>query len=111
MEAESGGVLYVGTQRYVAAIDVQTGLELWRTKLPKGSGIVCVIFAAGSVFASVSGHVYRLSPTDGRVLWHNQLPGMGFGLVTMGIEGLDTQQAAMHSQLQAEAAQRAAASS
>jgi outer membrane protein assembly factor BamB len=101
-------VLYVGASKYVAAIDVLTGLELWRTKLPQGSGTVCVLYAHGCVFASVTGHLYRLAPEDGRVLWHNGLRGMGLGLVTMAAEGLDTQQAAMGFELQQQQAQAAA---
>jgi len=97
---EPVAVLYVGTGKHVAAIDVTTGQELWRTKLPEGGGVVCVVFSQGCLFASTMGHAYRLAPADGKVLWHNGLKGMGLGLVTMAIEGLDTQQAAVGHMLQ-----------
>jgi outer membrane protein assembly factor BamB len=101
-------VLYVGTYRYVAAIDGATGVELWRTRLPKGAGTVCVMYAQGCLFASAAGHVFRLSPEDGTVLWHNTLPSMGMGLVTMAVEGLDVNQhAAMDAEVQQRAAQAA----
>jgi hypothetical protein len=100
-------VLYVGAGKHVAAIDVTTGQELWRTKLPEGAGAVCVMFSQGCLFASGMGHVYRLAPEDGRILWHNGLKGMGMGLVTMAVEGLDTQQGATVHTLQQQAAQAA----
>jgi hypothetical protein len=92
MQTQPTGVLYVGAGKYVAAIDALSGVELWRTKLPNGSGTVLVLFAAGCLFASVQGHVYRLAPEDGSILWHNGLPRLGMGLVSMTVEGLETQQ-------------------
>jgi outer membrane protein assembly factor BamB len=88
------GVLYIGAGKFVAAIDAVTGVELWRTKLPEGSGTVLLLFSSGCLFASAQGHVYRLAPEDGSILWHNGLPRMGLGLVTMTFEGLETQHAA-----------------
>src|SRR4051812_48803661 len=109
MEQDKPLVLYVGANRYVAAVDGVSGMELWRTKLPSGSGTVCILFAHGALFASAAGHVYRLNPQDGAVLWHNSLPRMGLGLVTLAVEGLDTnQQAAMDTLLQQQEAAKSA---
>lgn len=71
--------IYVGTNRFVAAIDSQTGEERWRAKLPHGSGgIVAVLVTEAYLFAGHAGHAYCLGKDVGSILWENDLPRMGY---------------------------------
>jgi outer membrane protein assembly factor BamB len=71
--------LYVGTNRHVAALDPQSGEELWRVKLPHGgTPIVAILIGDKRLFIGHAGYVYALDRQAGAVLWENGLPGMGF---------------------------------
>jgi outer membrane protein assembly factor BamB len=76
--------LYIGTGRYVAAIDSQTGEECWRTRLPHGGGnIVTTLIAGERLFVGHWGYAYCLSRRDGTIVWENGLPRMGYGPVML----------------------------
>jgi outer membrane protein assembly factor BamB len=83
--------LYVGTKHHVAAIDVKTGQEVWRTDLPKGTGLVCLLEADGRVFAGSGGYLHALDAQSGRILWSNELKGLGLGIVTLTAAGKSVQ--------------------
>jgi outer membrane protein assembly factor BamB len=77
--AKTATPLYVGTNRYVAAVDPRTGEELWRTKLPHaGTAIVTVLVGKAYLFVGHAGHVYCLDKRLGSIIWENGLPRMGF---------------------------------
>jgi outer membrane protein assembly factor BamB len=90
--------LYIGSNGHVAAIDVETGEEFWRSKLG-GAGIfshtayadVCVIEHEGRVFAGSNGHLFCLDARNGEMLWRNDLKGMGHNDVTLAIAGKSVQ--------------------
>ena len=75
-------VLFVGIKNSVVALNVRTGEEMWRTKL-KGSDFVTVLWDGEALVAANAGEVFALDPGSGAVLWHNQLKGMGLGLVSL----------------------------
>jgi outer membrane protein assembly factor BamB len=75
-------LLYVGIKNSVVALDIATGIELWRTKL-KGSDFVTVMFDGQSLVAANAGEVFALDPKTGALLWHNNLKGMGLGVVSL----------------------------
>ncbi len=81
--------LYIGTNRYVAALDVATGEELWRTKLPKcqSDSPVSMLIKDAVLVAGSAGQVWCLDKRDGTVLWHNGLPGLGYSSVQLMHEG------------------------
>ncbi len=81
-------LLYVGTNRFVAAIDPGTGEERWRTKLPHGSGTVVTLVIKGrNLFVGHAGHAYCLDKRSGEIVWENGLPKMGYHSVLMAMEG------------------------
>ena len=85
--ARSRGVLYIGTNRHVAAIDARTGEEIWRTKLPHSTGIVTLLLKGRQVFVGVFGHVYCLNKQNGEIVWKNGMPKMGYQPVLLAMEG------------------------
>ena len=91
--------LYIGTNGYVAAIDPQTGREIWRTELSTGffSGSdVCVLEHEGQVFAGTNGYLFALDGATGNIIWENGLEGMGHNEVTLSIAGKSIQFVATH---------------
>ncbi len=76
--------IYVGTGRYVAALDASSGTEMWRTKLPSAmSNIVSLMLDGPSLYVGHSGCVYRLNAQTGAIEWQNGLPRTGHGAVIM----------------------------
>lgn len=95
--SRTNGPLVLGCNGFVAAIERQTGAELWRTRLQTGvftataASDVAVLVAADRVFAGSRGHLFCLELASGRVLWHNELTGMGYNDVALALEGVSIQ--------------------
>ncbi|MCZ6683049.1 MAG: PQQ-binding-like beta-propeller repeat protein [Planctomycetota bacterium] len=87
--ARSNTLLYIGTNRFVAALDPRTGEELWRTKLPKSGsgGPVTMQIKGRNIYAGYNGEVFCLMKNDGSVVWHNKLKGMGYHPILLAMEG------------------------
>ncbi len=84
--------LYVGTNRIVAALDPDTGVELWRTKLPKGGSSgspVSIVIKGQHLYVGCYGHVHCLDKRNGELLWHNGLAKMGYHVVLLAMEGAE----------------------
>ncbi len=82
-------LLYVGTRRYVAALDPKTGEEIWRTKLPHATGsVVTLLVTDKCLFVGHGGHAYALDKRTGEILWENGLSRMGYGPVLLAMEGV-----------------------
>lgn len=75
-------LVFVGIKDCVVALDERAGDEVWRTELRRAD-YVSVLWDGESLFASNSGEVWRLDPRSGQVMWHNELKGLGRGLVSM----------------------------
>jgi hypothetical protein len=75
-------ILLFATKRSVAAFDRSSGRELWRTELPGGvsNGFVTLLADDRFVFAHGAGYLHALSLETGRILWSNELPGLGYQL-------------------------------
>jgi outer membrane protein assembly factor BamB len=73
--------VYVGIKRCVVALDRDRGDEMWRTNL-HSSDYVTVLWDGTGLFAANSGEVWRLDPETGATIWHNQMKGLGRGLVS-----------------------------
>jgi outer membrane protein assembly factor BamB len=76
-------VVYVGG--HVHAIYPETGHTAWSTRLPKAykASTGTVLIEGDIIVAGVGGRVYCLDLSDGRILWINQMPGLGLGMVSM----------------------------
>ncbi len=75
-------LLFIGIKDVVVAVRRRDGVELWRTKLKSG-GFVNVLWDGEGLFAASGGEVFRLNPTDGGILWHDQMKGLGTGVVSL----------------------------
>lgn len=82
MPRDLPSLLYVGIKNSVVALDISTGIEMWRTKL-KGSDFVTVMFDGQSLVAANAGEVFALDAQTGAVLWQNNLKGLGLGVVSL----------------------------
>jgi len=82
----SNNLLFLGIKGTALAVDRATGQEVWRTTL-KGSEYVNVVLDGGELYASSRGEIYRLDPSSGAILWRNELPGLGWGLISIGSVG------------------------
>ena len=81
MAARTSAV-FIGTHGTVMAVDRGTGETIWTTEL-KGSDFVDVMLVDGELYAASKGRLYRLDPAGGSVLWRNDLPGMGWNIVSI----------------------------
>jgi len=81
--------IYLGVKGSVVALDRATGQQLWITKL-KRSDFVNVVLDQGLIVATASGEVFALDPETGAIRWHNNLPGLGYGLVTVATPGANS---------------------
>lgn len=75
-------LIFAGIKDCVVALDERTGAEVWRVEL-RSSDYVSVLWDGESLFGSNSGEVWRLDPQSGQVIWHNELKGLGRGLVSL----------------------------
>jgi hypothetical protein len=68
-------------------------VEAWRTPLPidvllaSKQSPVSVVKKEGVVYAATSGFVFALAESDGRVLWKNELPRLGFNEISLALDG------------------------
>ena len=107
--------LIIGLKGQAIAFDKETGRELWRAKLKPGTiggEFVSLLMDGERVFAHCGGSLYCLDATNGRTLWSNDLPGLGYGLATIAVVGATSPsaEAIRHRQQQEQAAGAAAAS-
>ncbi|HEX5973117.1 MAG TPA: PQQ-binding-like beta-propeller repeat protein [Gemmatimonadaceae bacterium] len=75
-------LIFVGIKDSVIALDERTGTEVWRAEL-RSSDYVNVYFDGETLVAANAGEVWRLDPTNGSVIWHNELKGLWRGLVSL----------------------------
>jgi outer membrane protein assembly factor BamB len=75
-------LVFVGIKSSLVALDERTGVEIWRTKL-RSSDFVSVLWDGETLLAANHGEVFRLDPRSGAVIWHNELKGLGRGLVSL----------------------------
>jgi hypothetical protein len=108
--------IFLGIKGTVIALDRATGAMLWQLPL-KSTMFVTLALDGDVLLASTRGEVWCIDPMSGRVLWHNALPGFGWGLVTFATadpgQQLNQQVAAaeeLHRQQQQAAGAAAAAS-
>lgn len=96
-------LLFVGIKNAVVALDEKTGYEVWRAEV-RSAGFVYVVWDGASLYAASGGEVWRLDPETGAFIWHNELKGLGRGLLSLA----STRAPGPQSNLQAIAAVQAA---
>lgn len=79
--------LFVGIKQHVIALDRATGGELWRVKLEgmrmRSHSFVGLHLDGPDLYATCNGEIFCLDPATGTVRWHNQLKGLGVGIVSV----------------------------
>jgi outer membrane protein assembly factor BamB len=48
---------------------------------------VNLVLQDGNLYAAASGELFCLDPAGGQIRWHNELKGLGFGLVSIAGAG------------------------
>ena len=76
------GLVFVGFNSRVAALDKQTGTLVWSWRAPK-TGYVTVLYEAGVLLVAVNGYMYGLDPSTGALRWSNEMKGFGFGVTSL----------------------------
>lgn len=80
-------MIYGGTRGTLVCLDEVTGREAWRLELKSGvfgpSGDVAVLLRGNVVVAACNGEIWGVDARSGRMLWHNELPGLGYGFVSL----------------------------
>ncbi|MDQ2839739.1 MAG: PQQ-binding-like beta-propeller repeat protein [Acidobacteriota bacterium] len=75
-------LVFVGIHGSVVALGRTLGEEIWRTPL-KGSDFVNLTLDGDRLLATTKGEVFCLDGLTGSVLWSNELPGMGRGVMSV----------------------------
>ena len=90
MARARNSLVYVGLKSHVVAFDRKKGIEVWRQALParykSSSSFVNVVRDRDGLFATCAGELFALDPATGELLWHDQLKGLGTGLVTLATD-------------------------
>lgn len=88
-----GRPIFIGCNGVVAAIDTDTGRDVWRRSLSgslfsaTASADVNLFEHDRRVYAGSQGHVFCLSGYDGTIQWHNGLDGFGHNDVSLCVVG------------------------
>lgn len=87
----ASNIVFLGIRGSVIALDRNAGTELWLTHL-KGSDFVNVTASEGDIFATTKGELFCIDQATGRIRWQNPLKGLGVGLSTIAIPGVQGDQ-------------------
>jgi outer membrane protein assembly factor BamB len=107
-------ILYLGVRGSVVALDPVSGRNLWQTRLAgsfSSAQFVTLLVRHGCVYAHTGGKAYGLDAQNGRILWCNELPGLGYGIASLAVEGSATTEDVLAAEHAAEAERTAAHSS
>ncbi len=77
---EVADYVYIAFAKYVVALDSTTGSIQWQWKIPKGKAYPALLVDGERLFVSAMGYTYCLDAYSGRVIWENELAGMGTGV-------------------------------
>ena len=104
----SSSLVYVGIKGSVVALDRATGTQVWLTSL-RGGEFVNLLLSDSDLYAATKGEIFCLDPATGHVRWRNPLKGLGWGLVSIASQGIQSNQMPMFEQRKREQEAAAAA--
>jgi len=81
-DSMTSSAIFIGIRGNVIALERGTGQQLWKAVL-RGADFVNVMLDHDRVIAATKGEVFCLDASTGQLLWRNELPGEGWGLVTI----------------------------
>jgi outer membrane protein assembly factor BamB len=91
------GMLYLGTFKYMYALDATTGVPVWKKSFSDTNGFFSTAVAGGNVYSVSYQHVlYAFNATNGKIVWSVHAPisyttplavayGMIYGTTTHGV--------------------------
>jgi outer membrane protein assembly factor BamB len=103
-------LVFIGIKDSVVALDEKTGYEVWCTQV-RSAGFVYVVWDGASLYAASGGEVWRLNPETGDFIWHNELKGLGRGLLSIASTRAPGPQSNLAAVAAIQAAEAAAAAS
>lgn len=103
-------LVFIGIKNAVVALDEKSGYEVWRTEV-RSAGFAYVVWDGASLYAASGGEVWRLDPETGGVIWHNELKGLGRGLLSIASTRAPGPQSNLAAVAAIQAAEAAAAAS
>jgi len=74
--------IFLGVHGEVIALDRTTGQPASHAK-PTGAPLVNLVLAHARIIATTKGKAFCLDAATGQLLWRNDLPGLGLGLVSI----------------------------
>jgi outer membrane protein assembly factor BamB len=95
MATDINNIVFLGLNSSVAALDRNTGENIWTWRAPKPfhRGYVSLLLLNDSqLIVSVNGYTYCLDPLKAELLWFNDLPGFGTGVTSIAAAGKNTTQ-------------------
>lgn len=95
------GLVFVGFNRRVVALDRYSGEIRWDWKAAKGSGYVSILIDGDRLIVNCQGYTWCLDPLSGEEVWFQPLKGFGTGIAGMasvrgGASSIDAGAAATH---------------
>ncbi len=81
--------IYLGIKAHVVCVDILTGAEIWRTKI-KRSQIISIVVEENTIVAHAGGQLYGIEKRSGKVIWNNNLTGLGYGYCFLATENSDS---------------------
>jgi len=80
--------LYIGAKGKIVVLDAGTGktvkeITLNQAWLKSGYGFVNLIKNGSFIYAHTYGRLYCIEINSGKIIWSNELKGMGYDLATM----------------------------
>lgn len=73
-------MVFVAFGKHVVALHRETGVLLWKWRMPKGRTYPAILLDEDRLIVSAMGYTYCLDPATGALRWENELPGMGIGV-------------------------------
>lgn len=75
-------LVFTGFSKHVVAVHRDSGQTVWQWKAPQ-SGYLTLLLDGDRLIVSVNGYLHALDARTGRLLWSNDLPGLGTGIASL----------------------------
>ena len=86
---KTSNFIYLGIKAHVVCINILTGAEVWRTKI-KRSQIISIVVEEDTIVAHAGGQLFGIDRTSGKIIWNNNLTGLGYGYCFLATENSDS---------------------
>ena len=85
--------LFIGVKGHVIAFSKRDGKQLWKTPLkggfqPYDASFVTVLAESERLYVHALGNLFCLDAGTGKILWSNNLKGLGYDIATLAVVGV-----------------------